>query len=97
MRQIIEAAFSPQERIRRLQGLGNPIVEEIGCGCDGSIGAAIYVLRRNGKMLGKGMTVDVAIADAEHNLESWFEYSSKKDAERAAEREYKIVCRRRQA
>lgn len=65
MRQIVDAVFSPQERQARLAAMGNPTVEELGTQ------PVIYVLRFRGQKIGIGFTLDVAIADAESNIETY--------------------------
>lgn len=65
MRQVIDAVFSPQERAARLAAMGNPQVEEIGTT------PTLYVLRFRGQKIGVGFTLDVAIADAESNINTY--------------------------
>ena len=61
--QVISAQFSPVERQKRIAALGDGIdVECIG---------GIHVVRRYGMKIGVGFSLDVAIADAESNMETW--------------------------
>ncbi len=85
--QVISAQFSAVERVRRLVALGNPEIETLGTAPE------IVVLRRNGLKIGIGFTVDVAIADAESNIET---YTNRQAAGKKVgkARLHTIVCRK---
>lgn len=72
MRQIIDAVFSPQERQARLAAMGNPEIETIGTT------PALVVLRFRGQKIGVGFTLDVAIADAESNINNYIQRQGRK-------------------
>ncbi len=84
---VLEATFSPVERARRLMILGNPEIEII------SANPEIVVLRRGGRKIGIGFTVDVAIADAESNIESYM-VNEAKGKKVGKARLHTITCRK---
>jgi hypothetical protein len=81
MRQIIDAVFSPQERQARLAAMGNPVVEEIGTT------PTLYVLRFRGQKIGVGFTLDVAIADAESNINNYIQRQGRKYAQKVTQKQ----------
>ena len=85
--QVISAQFSAVERVRRLVALGNPEIDTVGASPE------IVVLRRNGLKIGIGFTLDVAIADAESNIETYTnKHAAGKKVGKA--RLHTIVCRK---
>jgi hypothetical protein len=85
---VLDAQFSQVERVRRLVALGNPEIETVGT-CP-----ELVVLRRNGQKIGLGYTLDVAIADAESNIESYIRRNPTDTKKVGKARLGTIVCRK---